>query len=105
MVGCDLGYNIIQSNFLLNYIHAIGTPAFTNDPFNSGHQGSFRYHAITSDGDGLVFDATLHEDGDSVPSAAPFEEISIDGLMQTFYLTHLSPVNVFVSHDDKTSIE
>jgi hypothetical protein len=105
MIGCDLGYNIITSNFPLDYIHAIGTPAFTDDPFNTGRPGGFHYHAITSDGDGLVFDATLHEDGDSAPGAPPFEETVIDGLMQDFYLGHLTPAMVLVSHDDKTAIE
>ncbi len=105
MVGEDLGYNIIQADFPLYYIKAIGTPAFTDDPFDTGHPGGFSYHAITSNPKTLVFDATLHEDGDSDPGAPPFLDTEIDGLAQTFYIDHLTPADVSITHDDKTEIQ
>ena len=105
MVGCDLGYRIILQKFPLFYIKAIGTPAFTDDPFNTGHPGGFNYHAVTANPATLIFDATLHEDGDSDPGAPPFLDTEIDGLTQSFYLSHLTPATVSVSHDDKTTLE
>jgi hypothetical protein len=105
MVGCDFGYNIITNNFALNYIHAIGTPGFTNDPFGTGRPGGFRYHAVTSPiGVLRIFDATLNEDGDDSPGASPFMELPTDGVDRMFYLTHLSPNAVVVNYADKTSI-
>jgi hypothetical protein len=105
MVGCNLGYKIITQNFPLYYIKAIGTPAFTDDPFNTGKPGGFSYHAVTADPATLIFDATLHEDGDTDPGASPFLDTEIDGLTQTFYLAHLTPADVTVTHDDKTTLE
>ncbi len=107
MVGCDLGYTILTQNFRLHFVRAIGTPSFTNDPFHRGMPGGFNYHAITSPiGDGTdVFDATLTEDGDDMPDAAPFLETAADGLARSFYLAHLSPAHLTVTHADKTTIE
>lgn len=105
MVGADLGYTIIESDFLLNYIKAIGTPAFTNDPFGTGSQGGFSYHAITSDPTLLVFDATLDENGTSNPGSPPFKDTEVLGLTRAFYVPHLTPSTVTLTYDDKTTIQ
>lgn len=106
LVGCDLGYNILTQDFPLHAIRAIGGTRFTSDPFRRGRPGGFSYHAVTSpSGLGRVFDATLAVDGDSDPSRSPYLDTLVDGLDQAFYLRHLSPARVEVSHDDKTLIE
>lgn len=107
MVGCDLGYAILTQDFPLHYIRAIGTTAFTNDPFRRGMAGGFHYHAVTTpSADGTdIFDATLTEDGDDHPEASPFVDLVPDGLARAQYLSHLSPRRLTITHDDKTAIE
>lgn len=112
MAGVDLRYHILTSRFGLsagfdlNYIRAIGMPAFDDTPFDSG-RGGFRYHAIVGSPDDRSWDATLALDGDTNPAASPFEMLLAQSLDPDRYLQALSsePANIRTDLDDKVRIQ
>lgn len=95
MTGIDLRYHILTNargidyGFDLNFIQAIGMPAFDETPFDSG-RGGFRYHAIVGSRDGRTWDATLALDGDGAPGTAPFAQRLVQGMAPADYLRALS---------------
>lgn len=111
MVGVDFGYHILTSRlgidhgFDLDFIRAIGMPAFDDTPFDSG-RGSFRYHAIVGGPDGRTFDATLALDGDANPAASPFELLLAQDLDASRYLNALSSEasNIRTDLDEKVRL-
>ncbi len=89
MLGADLSYTIILSNFQLNYIKAIGGTDFTHCPFGPGGCG-FSYHAVTTADDALtIYDATLALDGDDDPSSPPNTELLVQAIDGEEYLDRL----------------
>jgi hypothetical protein len=112
MAGVDLRYHILTNRisatagFDLNFIRAIGMPAFDDTPFDSG-RGGFRYHAIVGSPDDLSWDATLALDGDADPAASPFEMLLAQALDPDRYLRALSSeaANIRTDFDDKVRIQ
>jgi hypothetical protein len=111
MVGIDLRYHILTNvagrtvGFDLNYIRAIGMPAFDDTPFDSG-RGGFSYHAIVGSRDGRTWDATLAIDGDGAPAAPPHTMQLVQGVDAFDYLVALSsqPAEIQTEHDEKVRI-
>ncbi len=109
MVGIDLRYHILTNRFGggfdLNYIRAIGMPAFDDTPFDSG-RGGFNYHAIVGSRDGRTWDATLALDGDADPASAPHSLLLPQGVGAMSYLVALSSQAdvIRTDHDDFTRI-
>lgn len=95
MIGLDFRYHILTNRaglsvgFDLNYIRAIGMPAFDDTPFDSG-RGGFRYHAIVGSRDGRTWDATLAVDGDGAPASPPHTLLLVQSLEPMAYLEALS---------------
>lgn len=93
MVGLRFRYHILTrfgtTGFDLNYIRAIGMPAFDETPFDSG-RGGFRYHAIVGSPDGRTWDATLAVDGDGMPRSTPNTLFLVQGMEPNDYLVALS---------------
>ncbi len=112
MAGVDLRYHILTSRFGLsvgfdlNFIRAIGMPAFDDTPFDSG-RGGFRYHAIVGTPDNRTWDATLALDGDANPAASPFEMLLAQSLAPDRYLGALSSeaANIRTDLDEKVRIQ
>lgn len=111
MVGIDLRYHILLNRagrtvgFDLNYIRAIGMPAFDDTPFDSG-RGGFSYHAIVGSRDGRTWDATLAVDGDGAPAATPHTMQLVQGMDAVEYLVALSSqaTEIETTFDDKVRI-
>jgi hypothetical protein len=96
MLGADLFYAHIFSNFDLNYIEAIGYPDFTHCPFGEPWGCGFSYHAVTTlDDAATIWDATLALDGDEDPSSDPSKELRVHGVPGDEYLDRLSPDDVY----------
>jgi hypothetical protein len=89
MIGADLQYTIILSNYDLNYILAIGGDEFTHCPFGGTGCG-FSYHAVTTDDDAAtIWDATLALDGDEDPSTSPSTLMMVHAVGGDEYLDRL----------------
>lgn len=85
MLGADLSYLILNPDFELNYILAIGGEDFSRCPFGPGGCG-FSYHALTSpDGSETIYDATLALDGDGDPRNLPGTEWLVQGVTGEAY--------------------
>lgn len=104
MIGAELKYAIIESDFSLNPILGIGASQF-GSPFNNGRMG-FSYHAVTSaDATTTIYDATLAIDGDADPTQAPFTKLLVQGVPGPEYLQRLSgDSNAEYTHVSKTSL-
>ncbi len=91
MMGCNLDYLTIESDFDLNFIRAIGVEEFTEYPFGEPWGGGFSYHAVVTPDDAeTILDATLALDGDEDPLSAPHIEAPPDGVDGDYYLWALS---------------
>jgi hypothetical protein len=100
MLGVDLSYAHIFSNFDLNYIQAIGFEDYTHCPFGGGGCG-FSYHAVTTlDAAATIWDATLALDGDKDPSSEPSTLLMVQAIEGAEYLWRLSPESTYYDKID-----
>ena len=81
-LGLGLQYRILGIGGLTNYIDGIGNgnTANSTDPVEDWRQWEWSWHSVGWLGSNSVYDATLHLDGDGIPSAPPH--------------TRLAPVNM-----------
>lgn len=100
MVGARIDHLVIDPDFDLNNILAIGGTDFTSCPFGPWSGCGFSYHAVTTEPDSLeIWDATLALDGDADPGALPSVELLVQTIPAAEYLDRLVRAGRPTYHD------
>lgn len=77
-LGLGLQYRILGIGGLTNYIDGIGNgnTANSTDPVEDWRQWGWSWHSVGWLDSNSVYDATLHLDGDGIPSAPPHTRLA-----------------------------